>query len=117
MHEFSIASAVVATAVKHAGGRRVTTVSLRLGALRQVVPGALAFAFEIVSRETLCEGARLAWEDVPARVRCASCEQTSTLERLPLRCPRCGDGAVTVVGGEELEVESIEVEEEAACTA
>ncbi|HEX5926866.1 MAG TPA: hydrogenase maturation nickel metallochaperone HypA [Baekduia sp.] len=117
MHEFSIASAVVATAVKHADGRRVTVVSLRLGALRQVVPDALAFAFEIVARETLCEGARLEWEGVPARVRCMPCRQTWTLERLPLRCPRCGDGGVAVVGGEELEVESIEVEEEAACTA
>ncbi|WCB95117.1 Hydrogenase maturation factor HypA [Baekduia alba] len=117
MHEFSIASAVVATAAKHAGGRRVTVVSLRLGALRQVVPDALAFAFAIVSRETVCDGARLTWESVPVRVRCAPCDRTSTLERLPLRCPRCGDGGVAVVAGEELEVESIEVEEEAACTA
>jgi hydrogenase nickel incorporation protein HypA/HybF len=117
MHEFSIASAVVATAIKHADGRRVTTVSVRLGALRQVVPDALAFAFEIVARETLCEGARLESESVPARVRCTPCDQTSTLERLPLRCPRCGGGAVAVIGGEELEVESIEVEEDAACTA
>jgi hydrogenase nickel incorporation protein HypA/HybF len=117
MHEFSIASAVVATAVKHADGRRVTVVSLRLGALRQVVPDALAFAFEIVTRETLCEGARLESESVPARVRCTPCGETSTLERLPLRCPRCGDSGVAIVGGEELEVESIEVEEEAICTA
>ena len=117
MHEFSIASAVVATAVKHADGRRVTVVSLRLGALRQVVPDALAFAFEICARETPCAGARLEWEELPARVRCAPCAQTSTIERPPLRCPACGSGAVAVVGGEELEVESIEVEEDAACTA
>ncbi|HET6505418.1 MAG TPA: hydrogenase maturation nickel metallochaperone HypA [Baekduia sp.] len=116
MHEFSIASAVVATAVKHADGRRVTVVSLRLGALRQVVPDALAFAFEICARETLCEGARLEWEELPARVRCAPCDRVSTLARLPLRCPACGGGDVAVVGGEELEVESIEVEEGAACT-
>ena len=82
-----------------------------------MVPDALAFAFEIVARETLCEGARLERESVPARVRCTPCGRTSTLERLPLRCPRCGGGAVAVVGGEELEVESIEVEEDAACTA
>jgi hydrogenase nickel incorporation protein HypA/HybF len=117
MHEFSIASAVVATAVKHAGGRRVTVVSLRIGALRQVVPDALEFAFGIVSRETACEGARLEWEDVPLRVACAPCDAVATLERPPFRCPRCGDGAVTVVSGEELEVESIELDEEAACTA
>ena len=117
MHEFSIASAVVATAVKHAGGRRVTVVRVRLGALRQVVPDALAFAFAIVSRETLCAGARLESEAVPLRVRCAPCVRTWELERPPFRCPGCGDGTVAVVSGEELEVESIEVEEHAACTA
>jgi hydrogenase nickel incorporation protein HypA/HybF len=116
MHELSIASAVVATAAKHADGRRVTVVSLRLGVLRQVVPDALAFAFELVSRETVCEGARLEWEVVPLRLRCTPCAQTSEVARPPLRCPRCG-GATAVVSGEELEVESIEVEEEAACTA
>jgi hydrogenase nickel incorporation protein HypA/HybF len=117
MHEFSIASAVVATAVKHATGRRVTVVRLRIGALRQVVPDALEFAFGIVSRETVCEGARLEWEAVALRVACTPCARTSELQRPPFRCPRCGDGAVAVVSGEELEVESIEVEEEAACTA
>jgi hydrogenase nickel incorporation protein HypA/HybF len=117
MHEFSIASAIVATAVKHAGGRRVTSVQVRIGALRQVVPEALTFAFGIVTRETPCEGARLEWEAVPLRVRCAPCAATATLERPPFRCPGCGSGSVDVVSGEELEVESIEVEEELACTA
>jgi hydrogenase nickel incorporation protein HypA/HybF len=117
MHELSIASAVVATAVKHAGGRRVTLVSLRLGVLRQVVPDALAFAFGLCARETACEGARLEWEVVPLALRCDACDRTSEVRRPPLRCPRCGSAAVAVVSGEELEVESIEVEEEAACTA
>jgi hydrogenase nickel incorporation protein HypA/HybF len=117
MHEFSIASAVVATAVKHARGRRVTVVALRIGALRQVVPEALDFAFGITSRETVCEGARLEWESVPLRVACRPCDRTWELQRPPFRCPGCGDGSVTVLSGEELEVESIEVEEATACTA
>ena len=48
----------------------MTVVSLRIGHLRQVVPDSLAFYFELVSRETLCEGARLEQEVVPARLRC-----------------------------------------------
>ena len=43
MHELSLSSAIVNTAVKHAGGRRVTVVSLRVGRLRQVVPDTLDF--------------------------------------------------------------------------
>jgi hydrogenase nickel incorporation protein HypA/HybF len=118
MHEFSIASAVVDTAVKHARGRRVTAVSVRHGRLRQVVPDSLEFAFGIVSRETVCEGARLEQESVPARLRCEACDREWEIEMPVFRCPTCGGADVHVLSGEELEVESIEVsEEEAACIA
>ncbi|MCW3002751.1 MAG: hydrogenase nickel insertion protein HypA [Conexibacter sp.] len=116
MHEFSIASAVVDTAVRHARGRRVSLVSVRFGRLRQVVPDALEFAFGIVARETVCEGARLEWEVVPARLRCAACAHEWEIEVPAFRCPGCGGADAAVLSGEELEVESIEVEE-AACTA
>jgi hydrogenase nickel incorporation protein HypA/HybF len=115
MHELSVSSAVVDTVLKHAAGRRVTLVSLRIGHLRQVVPDSLAFYFELVSRETLCEGARLEQELVPARLRCAGCEREWAPEDAWFRCTGCG-GAGEVITGDELEVESIEVEE-AACTA
>ena len=119
MHEFSIASAVVDTAVKHAGGRRVTVVSLRCGRLRQVVPDALEFAFGIVARQTVCEGARLDQEIVPARLRCDGCGEAWEIDVPAFRCPTCGTADVAVLSGEELEVESIEVSEteEAGCTA
>jgi len=115
MHELSVSSAVVDTVLKHAAGRRVTVVSLRIGHLRQVVPDSLAFYFELVSRETLCEGARLEQELVPARLRCDACAREWDPEVALFRCAGCG-GAGDVIGGNELEVESIEVEE-AECIA
>jgi hydrogenase nickel incorporation protein HypA/HybF len=115
MHELSVSSAVVDTVLKHADGRRVTVVSLRIGHLRQVVPDSLAFYFELVSRETLCEGARLEQEVVAARLRCDGCAREWDPEDAWFACTGCG-GAGEVIAGNELEVESIEVEE-AACTA
>jgi hydrogenase nickel incorporation protein HypA/HybF len=115
MHELSVSSAVVDTVLKHAAGRRVTVVSLRVGHLRQVVPDSLAFYFELVSRETLCEGARLDLQVVPALLRCDGCAREWDPEDAWFRCTGCG-GSGAVIAGNELEVESIEVEE-AACTA
>ena len=115
MHELSVSSAVLDTVLKHAAGRRVTVISLRVGHLRQVVPDSLAFYFELVSRETLCEGARLEQEIVAARLRCDGCAREWDPEDAWFRCTGCG-GAGAVIAGDELEVESIEVEE-AACTA
>jgi hydrogenase nickel incorporation protein HypA/HybF len=117
MHELSVSAAVVDTAVRHAAGRKVTGVHLRVGALRQVVPDSLAFYFEIVARDTVCEGAALEQELVAARLRCEGCETEWAVDAPAFRCPACTEGAVVVVCGDELEVESIDVEAEAPCIA
>jgi hydrogenase nickel incorporation protein HypA/HybF len=121
MHELSLSSAIVNTAVKHAGGRRVTVVSLRVGRLRQVVPDTLEFYFEFVARGTPCEGARLEQQVIDARLRCRPCALEWEIEIPAFRCPTCGGSDVEIATGNEFEVESIEVEstevEEAACIA
>ena len=117
MHELSLASAVIDTVERHAAGRRVTVVSLKIGHLRQVVPASLEFYFGHVARGTVCEGARLKYELVPARLRCA-CGHEWVLDGIDFRCSVCGAADAKVVSGEEFLVESIDVEEqEPACTA
>ena len=118
MHELSVARAVIDTATRHAGGRRVTAVQLRVGHLRQVVPDSLAFSFEHAALGTLCEGARLEQELVPARLVCDACDHGWELDAPAFRCPRCDSASVRITAGNELCVESIEVEElEEACIA
>jgi hydrogenase nickel incorporation protein HypA/HybF len=117
MHELSIASAVVNTACKHAGDRPVSTVSVRAGRLRQVMPESLRFYFEIVARDTVCEHATLALTEVPVSLRCYACARAWAPEIPAFRCPVCGSADVEVFSGEELEVEFIELDEmEATCT-
>ena len=116
MHELSLTGAIVNTAVKHADGRRVTVVSLRIGRLRQVVPDTLDFYFGFVARDTVCEGARLEMEVVDAALRCNGCGHEWAIEIPAFRCPACAGSDVAVAAGDEFEVESIEVEE-TACIA
>lgn len=116
MHELSLSRSILDTALAHADGRRVLAVQVTVGALRQVVPDSLAFYFEIVARGTACEGAQLFASPVPARLRC-DCGQEWELQEPAFRCPRCDSSRVTVMSGDELTVESIEVEEDEACTA
>lgn len=112
MHELSLASAIVDTVERHADGAPVAVITLRLGALRQVVPESLELYLEIVGRGTVCEGARLELELVAGRLACCGEEWQPP----SFRCPRCGGGGEVVTGNEFL-VESIEIEEEAACIA
>lgn len=119
MHELSLSSAVVATVEKHAKGRKVSVVTLTLGTMRQVVPDSLAFYFDVVSRDTVCEGARLEQIIVEARLRCRDCDTHWRPELPQFRCAACGGADIEVLAGTEFEVDSIEVEteEEQACTA
>ena len=110
MHELAIAQSMAAIASRHAGGRRVTSVDVKVGHLRQVVPSALSFAFELVSEGTSLEGAELRIEEVPTVGICRACGAESPLPGFPFSCASCGGLDVEVTEGEELLVDSLEVE-------
>jgi hydrogenase nickel incorporation protein HypA/HybF len=112
VHELSLASAIASIASDHARGRRVTRVEVRVGALRQVVPEALTFAFELVVEGTELDGAELALEHVPVRVRCVGCGAEGEPNAFPLLCTACGSTAVQIGAGDELLVESLELEDD-----
>jgi hydrogenase nickel incorporation protein HypA/HybF len=111
LHELAIADSVVQIASRHADGRQVTKVYLKVGHLRQVVPSALAFSFELVAQGTPVEGAELEMEEVPVLGRCRECGVESRLESFPLQCGTCGGFELQILEGEELYVDSLELEE------
>jgi hydrogenase nickel incorporation protein HypA/HybF len=112
LHELAIAESIVQIAGRHATGRRVTKVYLKVGHLRQVVPSALVFSFELVAQGTPVEGAELEMEEVPVRGKCRECGAESQLAGFPLRCLSCGGFDLHILEGEELYVESLELEEQ-----
>lgn len=126
MHELSVASAIVDTAIRHARGRRVSVVHVQVGSLRQVVPSSLEFYFGITSRDTVCADADLDLELIDALMRCAECEHEWDPAPEPLyegdpaallpqfRCPECDAAGAEVLAGNELLVDSIDVSETAA---
>jgi hydrogenase nickel incorporation protein HypA/HybF len=111
VHELSIAESVVQVASRHAEGRRVTKVYLKVGHLRQVVPSALAFSFELVAHGTPAEGAELEMQQVPATGVCKDCGEENRLAAFPLQCCSCRNHDLEIIEGEELLVESLELEE------
>jgi hydrogenase nickel incorporation protein HypA/HybF len=110
VHELSIAQAIVDVATRHAGvAQHVARVHVRIGHLRQVVPSALAFSFELCTHGTPLDGAELEVEAVPIAVVCRVCATESEPVGFPLACAACGGLAVDVIRGEELQVESLEL--------
>jgi hydrogenase nickel incorporation protein HypA/HybF len=111
MHELAIAESIVDVALRHARDRPVARVELKVGHLRQVVPAALTFAFELLAEGTALQGAELTIETVPAAGRCRRCHTETELKDFPLQCESCGGFELDVLRGEELLVDALELEE------
>jgi len=90
--------------------RRVLRVKLKVGELTNAEPDALSMAFEAYAKGTFCEGAELTVERVPVLGQCGSCEQEFPITGLFFICPHCQNRKVRVIQGEELLLESLEVE-------
>lgn len=113
MHELSITQNVLRIANEHAaqsGASRVTNLYLVIGQLSSIVDDSVQFYWDIISKGTMCEGAALHFQRIPARLRCQQCSTEYGLERELAACPSCQSVRVQVIQGEEFRLESIEVE-------
>lgn len=112
MHELSIAYSIVEMVAEAAQGRNVRCVTLEIGRLSGVVPEAVAFCFPEVARGTPAEAARLDILEIDGRVRCEACGSEFATADLLAACG-CGSIRCRPVGGEELNLKTIELEESA----
>ncbi len=116
MHEMGIAMQVVEIAAasipEQLKGSRVQGVYLKIGKLSSVVPDSLRFCFDIVSKDSAIAGATLYIEEIPVTARCKSCDHSWTIEGPAFSCPQCGSGTIELTSGQELDIASIEIEED-----
>lgn len=114
MHELSLMRSVlerVLTLSETHDGARVTQVTLQVGELRQVVPELLHMAFSSATAGTTAEGAVLICVAVPVKLKCTGCGELYTPKDWSWTCPGCGEVRPELISGEELVIESVELED------
>lgn len=115
MHEFAIASELVAAVVREAerhGARRIERLECHVGIMRQVVPEMLAEAFAVAATGTLAERAVLHVETIPPVVTCRACGATEKPREWSFECSRCRSVDIRIEGGDELLLASVTLEVE-----
>jgi hydrogenase nickel incorporation protein HypA/HybF len=116
MHELPATQGILEVALEAAqqnGARRITAIDLAIGELAGLVDDSVQFYFDILSKDTIAEGAVLRFRREPAMATCADCgHQFAASVPLTAACPVCGEFRLQVSGGREFFVESIEVEDE-----
>jgi hydrogenase nickel incorporation protein HypA/HybF len=111
MHELSLAEsmlAIVEQSVRRGGFTRATVVRLEIGRLSCVMPDALRFCFESITRGSLADGARLDIVEIAGAGRCRRCDKTLEMEEPWGACPVCG-APLEVTLGTEMRVKELEV--------
>ncbi len=118
MHEIGIASSIlecVAGEAQRHPGAQVLAVGVRIGELSSVDKDALDFAFECITRDTEWEHLQLQVEWCPRRQKCLACDEEFPVPSdLDLACPRCRSNQSTCIGGTELDIAYLELEEPCA---
>lgn len=116
MHELPATEGILSVALEAAqqnGARRIIAIDLVIGELAGIVDDSVQFYFDILSKDTIAEGAVLRFRRERAAANCGDCGHQFPVE-VPLTavCPVCGGNRLRVSGGREFFVESIEVEDE-----
>lgn len=113
MHELVLSESIVRAALENpdARGRTLRALTVKVGALSSVSVPSLEFCVGLVLEQRGIEGAQVRVEAVPARLRCA-CGHEYASEDMFCGCPRCGGFEREVLDGQDVTLESIEVEDD-----
>ncbi len=116
MHEVSIAQSILDIILKECekiNCKKINSVTIRVGRASGVVVDSLVFAFDIIKKDTIAEKAELLCEEVPLTAICVNCNKDFISdEEYILNCPYCGKSEFKVIGGRELDILEMDVEEQ-----
>lgn len=118
MHEFSIGESIVRSVMAELERQNVPpgalcSVRIAVGALHQIIPDTLIFAYTSLTQDTPAAGSRLVLRSVPVTARCKACGWEGALQVPVFLCGACQSGAIELLTGMELQLESLEVKEDA----
>lgn len=113
MHEASVASEImhiVEQAAQTGGVQKISAITLEIGVFSCIQADLLQFAFAVVSKGTIAEGASLTMCWLPAKAWCKSCQREYAITFTERACPQCGAVSRQITGGREALVKEIEGE-------
>lgn len=114
MHEIGIANSIIEASQAEAArcaGSKLIKVGIRIGALSGVDRDALSFAFTALTQGTDLDEVGFEIEYCSRRDRCLRCGHEFESEIYSSPCPVCEAKDTALIGGNELDLAYVEVEE------
>ena len=113
MHELAITQALIGLVQEHAekvGAKKVGRINVVVGELSGFIGQSVQFYFDQMSGGTIMEDAELSFKTIPMTGRCRDCGKEFEIKDMDWICPTCKGESIELVRGNELFVESIEVD-------
>jgi hydrogenase nickel incorporation protein HypA/HybF len=110
MHELSLTQNLLDLALKHAAEKRIVHVNLLIGEFSDEREEAIQFYWDDLAKGTPAEGAELHFQRVDAEMKCLECETVFHPAEEAALCPNCGSRRLKLLSGDDVKLESIDVE-------
>lgn len=113
MHELAITEGIMDAALpaaKEAGAKKILEIRLKIGELSGVMPECIQEYFDIISKGTIAQDAKLIVEKIPITIHCNKCGYEGIIEKKARTCPECESSDFSIIRGREYFVDNLKVE-------
>ena len=110
MHELSLTQNILDIALKHAGIQKILRVNLLIGQLSDEREKSIQFYWNDLAKGTLAQEAELHFQYVDAEMKCLECGTVFHPKEETTVCPSCQSHRLKLISGDDVKIESIDVE-------
>ena len=110
MHELSLVENLLDVTLQNADKRKILHVNLLIGEFSDEREEAIQFYWDDLAKGTTAENAQLLFKRVDAEMKCLECETVFHPDDEAAFCPNCQSYRLTLLTGDDVKLESIEVE-------
>jgi len=110
MHELSLTQNLLDIALKHAGVKKIIRVNLLIGEFSDEREESIQFYWDDLAKGTTAENAVLNFQHVDAEMKCLECGSVFHPKEETVLCPNCQSHRLKLISGDDVKLESIDVE-------
>ena len=110
MRELYLTQNLLDTALKSADSKRIVKVNLLIGSFSDDREESIQFYWRDLAKGTLGEGAKINFQHLQVEMKCLECGGTFLLEEDGSVCVYCQSDYLRLLHGEEVRLESIDLE-------
>lgn len=114
MHELAVTQGILKICLdesKDKGFNKINEIRINVGELTGLIPSCIEYYFNIISKDTVAEGAKIIVHKIPIEIKCKKCGFNGVIDKGQYTCSNCQSNNIEIVNGREFYVDSLEVDD------